>query len=78
MFGQLTGLGDGSPVDATIAYLAQLRDEGFGRVWMSQLPYEPDLLTILAIALREVDTIQAASGVIPIQNQHPMHMRRPR
>jgi F420-dependent oxidoreductase-like protein len=74
MFGQLTGLGDGSPVDATIDYLAQLRDEGFGRVWMSQLPYEPDLLTILAIALREVDTIQAASGVIPIQNQHPMHM----
>ncbi|WP_111509106.1 TIGR03564 family F420-dependent LLM class oxidoreductase [Mycobacterium kyogaense] len=74
MFGQLSGLGSGSPIDATIAYLAQLRDEGFGRIWMSQLPHEPDLLTILAIALREVDTIGAASGVIPIQNQHPMHM----
>ncbi|MEW5812165.1 MAG: TIGR03564 family F420-dependent LLM class oxidoreductase [Actinomycetota bacterium] len=74
MFGQLSGLGAGSPIDATIDYLAQLRDEGFGRVWMSQLPHEPDLLTILAIALREVDTIEAASGVIPIQNQHPMHM----
>ena len=73
MFGQLTGPGD-SPIDATIGYLAQLRDEGFRRVWMSQLPYEPDLLTILAIALREVDTIEAASGVVPIQNQHPMHM----
>ena len=74
MFGQLSGLGGPSPIDATIDYLAQLRDEGFGRVWMSQLPHEPDLLTILAIALREVDTIEAASGVIPIQNQHPMHM----
>lgn len=78
MFGQLSGLpmdsSGGSRIDATIAYLAQLRDEGFGRVWMSQLPHEPDLLTILAIALREVDTIEAASGVIPIQNQHPMHM----
>ncbi|MEH3141035.1 MAG: TIGR03564 family F420-dependent LLM class oxidoreductase [Mycobacterium kyogaense] len=74
MFGQLSGLTGGSPIDATIDYLAQLRDEGFGRVWMSQLPHEPDLLTILAIALREVDTIEAASGVIPIQNQHPMHM----
>ncbi len=73
MFGQLTGLGD-SPIDATIDYLAQLRDEGFRRVWMSQLPYEPDLLTVLAIALREVDTIEAASGVVPIQNQHPMQM----
>jgi F420-dependent oxidoreductase-like protein len=72
MFGQLTGLGPGSAVDATVAYLAQLRDEGFPRVWMSQLPYEPDLLTILAIALREVDTIEAATGVVPIQNQHPM------
>ncbi|WP_099022011.1 TIGR03564 family F420-dependent LLM class oxidoreductase [Mycolicibacterium palauense] len=74
MFGQLSGLGGDSPIDATIANLATLRDEGFERVWMSQLPYEPDLLMILAIALREVDTIAAASGVVPIQNQHPMQM----
>ncbi|UXA13854.1 TIGR03564 family F420-dependent LLM class oxidoreductase [Mycobacterium sp. SMC-8] len=73
MFGQISGLG-GTPIDATIAYLAQLRDEGFARVWMSQLPYEPDLLTILAVALHEVDTIEAASGVVPIQNQHPMQL----
>jgi F420-dependent oxidoreductase-like protein len=73
MFGQISGLG-GNPIDATIAYLSQLRDEGFARVWISQLPYEPDLLTILAVALREVDTIEVASGVVPIQNQHPMQM----
>lgn len=78
MFGQINALHDGapsgSPIDATIAYLAQLRDEGFARVWISQLPYEPDLLTILAVALHEVDTIEVASGVVPIQNQHPMQM----
>lgn len=74
MFGQLSGSGGQSPIDATIANLAMLRDEGFTRVWMSQLPYEPDLLTILAIALHEVDTIEVASGVVPIQNLHPMLM----
>lgn len=72
MFGQLSGFAH--PVDDTVDYLAQLRDEGFTRVWLSQLPYEPDLLTVLAVALREVDGIEAASGVVPIQNQHPMLM----
>jgi 5,10-methylenetetrahydromethanopterin reductase len=74
MFGQLSGLGGDSPVDATVENLAKLRDEGFRRVWMSQMPYEPDLLTVLAVALREVDTIEVATGVVPIQNQHPMQM----
>lgn len=78
MFGQLSGLtpvdSRGTVIDATVEFLGQLRDEGFGRVWMSQLPYEPDLLTVLAVALREVDTIEVASGVVPIQNQHPMQM----
>lgn len=74
MFGQLSAAGSASPIDATIANLAMLRDEGFSRVWMSQLPYEPDLLMILAVALHEVDTIEVASGVLPIQNAHPMLM----
>jgi len=74
MFGQLSGAGDGSPIDSTVANLALYRDEGFSRVWMSQMPYEPDLLTVLAVALREVDTIEVATGVVPIQNQHPMQM----
>ena len=45
---------------------------GSGRVWFTQMPYEPDLLTVLAVALREVDTIEVGSGVLPIQIQHPM------
>jgi 5,10-methylenetetrahydromethanopterin reductase len=68
-------LSDGpSPVDATVQNLAKLRDEGFRRVWMAQLPRDPDLTTVLAVALREVDTIEVGSGVIPIQVQHPTQL----
>lgn len=63
-----------SPLEATLDKLRSLRDEGFRRVWMAQLPYDPDLLTILAVALREIDTIEVASGVIPIQVQHPTQL----
>jgi F420-dependent oxidoreductase-like protein len=63
-----------SPVDDLVQNLAKLRDEGFRRVWMAQLPYDPDLLTLLAVALREVDTIEVGSGVVPIQVQHPMQL----
>ncbi|MGE2712994.1 TIGR03564 family F420-dependent LLM class oxidoreductase [Mycolicibacterium litorale] len=70
----LGSLTDRSPVDTCVSQLAELRDEGFRRVWLSQLPSEPDLLTVLAVALREVDTIEVGSAVLPIQNQHPMLM----
>jgi 5,10-methylenetetrahydromethanopterin reductase len=63
-----------SPVDTFVQTLAGLRDEGFRRVWLAQLPYDPDLTTLLAAALREVDTIEVGSGVIPIQVQHPMQL----
>jgi alkanesulfonate monooxygenase SsuD/methylene tetrahydromethanopterin reductase-like flavin-dependent oxidoreductase (luciferase family) len=36
--------------------------------------WQADLLTVLAVAFREVDTIEVATGVLPIQNQHPMLM----
>lgn len=68
----LSDTGGRSPIESTVQTLAQLRDEGFRRVWMSQMPYEPDLLTVLAVAFHEVDGIEVGSGVIPIQNQHPM------
>jgi 5,10-methylenetetrahydromethanopterin reductase len=59
-------------VDFFVEQLTQLRDEGFRRVWSSQMPYDRDLLTALAVAFREVDTIEVGSAVLPIQNQHPM------
>jgi len=61
-----------SSIDSTVRALAKLRDEGFRRVWMAQMPFDGDLLTTLAVALREVDAIEVGSAVLPIQNQHPM------
>lgn len=63
-----------APVDALIQNLADLRDEGFRRVWMAQLPYDVDLPIVLGLALREVDALEVGSGVIPIQVQHPMQL----
>ena len=65
-------LNSSSPIDSTVNALAQMRDEGFPRLWMAQMPYDPDLLTVLAVAFREVDAIEVGSAVLPIQNQHPM------
>jgi 5,10-methylenetetrahydromethanopterin reductase len=70
-------LGDGagrSPVDAYVEELSRARDEGFSRVWTAQLPYEPDLLVTLAVALREVPDVNVGTGVLPIQIEHPMAM----
>jgi 5,10-methylenetetrahydromethanopterin reductase len=69
------GDGGGRPVlDSYIETLAGLRDEGFRRLWSSQLPTEPDLLTLLAVALREVDDIEVGSAVLPVQVQHPSQL----
>ena len=37
------------------------------------MPYEPDS-DRAAVALREVDTIEVGSGVVPIQIEHPMQL----
>ncbi|MGV0836724.1 TIGR03564 family F420-dependent LLM class oxidoreductase, partial [Mycolicibacterium thermoresistibile] len=66
--------GPPAPVDSFVQNLAELRDEGFRRVWLAQLPYDVDLPTVLGVALREVDGIEVGSGVIPIQPQHPMQL----
>lgn len=63
---------DRSIIDAYVEQVAQLRDEGFTRVWSVQMPFERDLLTAMAVAFREVDGIEIGTGVLPIQNQHPM------
>jgi F420-dependent oxidoreductase-like protein len=64
----------GAPIDSLVDALAKVRGEGFRRVWMAQMPFDGDLLTALAVALREVDGIEVGSAVLPIQNQHPMQM----
>ena len=44
----VTGLNNSSPVESCIRELTQARDEGFGRLWMTQMPYDVDLLSVLA------------------------------
>ncbi len=63
-----------SSIDSTVNALAKMRDEGVRRVWMAQMPSDGDLLTVLAVAMREVDGIEVGSAVLPIQNQHPVLM----
>jgi 5,10-methylenetetrahydromethanopterin reductase len=48
------------------------RDEGFTTMWMAQLPWEPDDLVAMAVALREVEGITLGTSVIPIQSRLPM------
>jgi 5,10-methylenetetrahydromethanopterin reductase len=70
----IAGLSNKSPLESCVRDLTQARDGGFTRVWMTQMPFDVDLLTVLAAAMHEVSDIEVASGVVPIQNQHPMLM----
>jgi F420-dependent oxidoreductase-like protein len=67
----ISNLNNKTPIESAIHDLTEARDEGFSRLWMTQMPFDVDLLTVLAVALREVPDIEVASGVVPIQNQHP-------
>ena len=58
----VTGLDNKSPVDTCIRDLTRARDEGFTRVWMTQMPYDADLLTVLAVAFREVPDIDVGTA----------------
>src|SRR5436190_1409273 len=60
-----------SQVDDYIEQLRKARDDGFSMVWTPQLWREPDLLTVLALALHEVKDISVGTGVIPVQFRHP-------
>ncbi|GEE00099.1 LLM class F420-dependent oxidoreductase [Gordonia spumicola] len=61
-------------LDKAIENLTTLRDEGFRRVWSTQMPNEPDVLTAIAVAGREVPDIEFGTSVVPIQSQHPMKL----
>ncbi|MCE3553513.1 TIGR03564 family F420-dependent LLM class oxidoreductase [Pseudonocardia sp. RS11V-5] len=63
-----------SPVDTYVRDVAAAHDSGFHRIWTVQLPWDPDVVVTLAVALREVPGIRLASGVLPIQGRHPMVM----
>ena len=69
----LLGDGDGrSVVDAYIEQVSQSAAEGFTCLWTAQMPWEPDLLSVQALALRAVPDIELGAAVLPIQVAHPM------
>lgn len=59
-------------IDKAVANLAEIHEEGFRRVWTTQMPNEPDALTMIAGAGREVPEIEFGTSVLPMQVQHPM------
>ncbi|MFZ2510418.1 MAG: TIGR03564 family F420-dependent LLM class oxidoreductase [Gordonia sp. (in: high G+C Gram-positive bacteria)] len=59
-------------IDRAIENLHALHNEGFRRVWSTQMPNEPDLLSVIAVAGHEVPDIEFGTSVLPMQNQHPM------
>ncbi|MEZ5212905.1 TIGR03564 family F420-dependent LLM class oxidoreductase [Gordonia sp. (in: high G+C Gram-positive bacteria)] len=61
-------------IDRAIETLRALHNEGFRRVWSTQMPNEPDLLTVIAVAGHEVPEIEFGTAVLPMQNQHPMNL----
>jgi 5,10-methylenetetrahydromethanopterin reductase len=68
-------LSDGSgasDVEAYVERIRRARTEGFTRIWTAQLPYEPDLMSVLALAFRDVPDVEVGSAVLPIQVAHPM------
>jgi 5,10-methylenetetrahydromethanopterin reductase len=69
----LLGDGDGrSVVDTYIEQVSRLAAEGFSCLWTAQMPWEPDLLSVQAVALRAVPDIELGVAVLPIQVAHPM------
>ncbi|MBM7365449.1 TIGR03564 family F420-dependent LLM class oxidoreductase [Gordonia hydrophobica] len=59
-------------IDKAVAGLAEIKEDGFRRVWTTQMPNEPDALTMITAAGREIPDIEFGTSVLPIQVQHPM------
>ncbi|MEC4763996.1 TIGR03564 family F420-dependent LLM class oxidoreductase [Mycobacterium sherrisii] len=59
-------------IDTYVQSIARFADAGFTRVWSAQLPWDADLFTAQAVALREVPAVELGSAVLPIQVAHPM------
>lgn len=66
------GGGGQSAADVYLERIRRARAAGFNRVWTPQLPWEADLISMAALALREVPDIELGAAVLPIQVAHPM------
>lgn len=64
--------GSASSIDTYLERVHRLHAAGFDRLWTPQLPWEPDLMSVLAVAFREVPDIEIGAAVLPVQVAHPM------
>ncbi len=60
-----------SAVESYLEELTEARDQGFQRMWTTQMMWEPDLLTIMAAVIGQVSGIEVGTAVLPLQVQHP-------
>lgn len=74
LFSFLSDVNGESVIDAYVQHLAAARDEGFRMVWVPQLAWEPDVVTVLAVAFREIEDLRIGTGVLPIQSRLAMVM----
>ena len=58
-------------VDTFVDTCKKAADDGFASVWTSQI-FRLDALTTMAVAAREVPTIEFGTGVVPTYPRHPM------
>jgi F420-dependent oxidoreductase-like protein len=64
-------LSGGGDIDAVVEDVRRANDDGFLTYWVPQL-FGADALTLLAVAGREVPTIELGTAVVPTYPRHPM------
>lgn len=64
-------LGSASELAEVVEEVARAARDGFGRVWFAQSPWAVDALTMIALAGREVASVELGTAVVPILPRHP-------
>jgi F420-dependent oxidoreductase-like protein len=59
------------PIDAVVAQVAKLAEQGVATAWCSQI-FGYDALTLLAVVGREVPDIDLGTAVVPTYPRHPV------
>ena len=58
-------------IDTFIEMTRKAAEDGFSSIWTSQV-FRLDALTAIAVAAREVPTVEFGTGVVPTYPRHPM------
>jgi F420-dependent oxidoreductase-like protein len=64
----------GENAATAVKTIAEAEANGVRQIWMTQPPYFPDSLTILAAAATKTSTIRLGTSIIPTYPRHPLVM----